>query len=157
MTFGSDIWFSRSGYCYLSRVSAVSRKPNVPFNRHGEGWREIILTMTAALIVSLSLWRHCYLACVCRSSRTRNAQYRVHLNYVMILSRILGIDSSSNVMLARCQEDVPLSTGFLLRAYSCHTINITFPSPRAIRTIMLFSPESHFLFRIGDSNPKPIV
>ena len=83
MTIDSNIWSSRSGCCYLSRVSAVSRKPNVLFKRHGEGWREIILSMTAALMISLSLCCHCCLACVCRSSRMRNAQYCEHLNYVI--------------------------------------------------------------------------
>ena len=29
MMIGSDIGFSRSGYCCLSRISAVSRIPNV--------------------------------------------------------------------------------------------------------------------------------
>ena len=36
MMIDSDIWSSRSGCCYLSRVSAVSRKPNVHFKRHRE-------------------------------------------------------------------------------------------------------------------------
>jgi len=44
----------------------------------------------------------------------------------MISSRILGIGSSPNVMLARCREYVSLSTRFLLRTYSRYTINITF-------------------------------
>ena len=59
MTIDSNIWSSRSGCCYLSRVSAVSRKPNVHFKRHRESLMLNILAMTVALNISLSLRRHC--------------------------------------------------------------------------------------------------
>ena len=86
MTFGPNIWSSRSGCCYLSRVSAVSRKPNVHFKRHRESLMLNILSMTIALNISLSLCRHCWIACECRSSRSRNDQFRAHPIYVIYVS-----------------------------------------------------------------------
>ena len=66
------------------------------------------------------------------------------------VERISRIGSSSNVIHARCRENDSLSTEFLLRSYSRHTINISFYTSSnlffffARYYIALFSPESHF-------------
>ena len=87
MTFGPSIWSSRSGCCYLCSAFAVSRKPNVHFKRHRESLMLNILSMTIALNISLSLCRHCWIACECCSSRSRNDQFWAHPIYVISLAR----------------------------------------------------------------------
>ena len=110
---------------------------NVIKNSEGFSKRVSILSVTIMWIISLSLCSHCCLACGCRPSRSGYDAFYVHIIYVILfLSRI---DVSWNVMFTRCQENDPLSTGFLLNTYSWHTINIPFHESSNLLFCTVFS------------------